>query len=85
METGTVKWFDDQKGYGFIKQEFGEDVFVHHSNLNQEGYASLNEGDEVEFEIEETEKGLSAMDVNVTDEAEQDQGTATVPSDDDLY
>ncbi len=63
MPTGTVKWFDDAKGFGFIEQEFGDDVFVHYSEIEAEGYKSLDEDQEVEFELEETEKGLAATDV----------------------
>ncbi len=66
MEQGTVKWFDDAKGYGFIEQDVGEDVFVHYSEIQQEGYKTLDEGQEVEFELEETEKGLAAKNVEVT-------------------
>jgi CspA family cold shock protein len=63
VPTGTVKWFDDAKGFGFIDQEFGEDVFVHYSEIQVEGYKSLDEDQEVEFELEETDKGLSAVNV----------------------
>lgn len=65
MEQGKVKWFDDQKGYGFIEQEFGDDLFVHYSDIQQEGYKTLSEDQVVEFEIEETEKGLAAKNVSV--------------------
>ena len=54
MPSGTVKWFDDAKGYGFIEQENGEDVFVHYTAITGEGYRSLAEGAEVEFEIEDS-------------------------------
>lgn len=64
MNKGTVKWFNNQKGYGFISDENGKDVFVHYSGLNMEGYKSLEEGQEVEFEIFDGEKGPQA--VNVT-------------------
>ena len=63
MANGTVKWFNEQKGYGFIKQENGPDVFVHHSGING-GFKSLNENDRVTFEIEQEKKGPAA--VNVT-------------------
>ena len=64
MAEGIVKWFNDQKGYGFIEQEGGSDVFVHHSGINAQGFKSLNEGDRVTFDIEEGRKGPTA--VNVT-------------------
>jgi CspA family cold shock protein len=60
---GTVKWFSDAKGYGFISQADGPDVFVHHSNIAGEGYRTLEEGQEVEFEIVEGTKGPQAQDV----------------------
>ena len=65
MANGTVKWFNNRKGFGFIGQEDGPDVFVHHSAINAEGFRSLNEGDQVTFEIEQGEKGPSAVNVTV--------------------
>jgi CspA family cold shock protein len=64
MAEGIVKWFNDQKGYGFIEQEGGRDVFVHHSGINASGFKSLAEGQRVSFEIEQGPKGPAA--VNVT-------------------
>ncbi|MFH0813943.1 MAG: cold-shock protein [Pseudomonadota bacterium] len=65
MANGTVKWFNDRKGYGFIEQEDGPDVFVHHSGITGSGFKSLNEGDRVTFDIEEGEKGPNAVNVRV--------------------
>ncbi|MFQ5648463.1 MAG: cold-shock protein [bacterium] len=63
MAKGRVKWFNDHKGYGFIEQESGEDVFVHFSVIEMEGYKTLQEGAEVEFECVSGEKGLQATKV----------------------
>ena len=60
MATGQVKWFNDAKGYGFITQEGGEDVFVHYSAIQSQGFKSLAEGDKVEFEVTRGPKGLQA-------------------------
>jgi CspA family cold shock protein len=62
-EVGTVKWFSNRKGYGFIARESGEDVFVHFSAIETEGYKSLNEGDRVEFSVVNSGKGLAAAQV----------------------
>lgn len=63
MEKGTVKWFNGEKGYGFIQRSSGEDVFVHYSAINSAGYRTLNEGDTVEFDVEKGPKGLQAVNV----------------------
>jgi CspA family cold shock protein len=63
VATGTVKWFNAEKGYGFISQEGGADVFVHHSAIQMNGYRTLEEGQQVEFEIQEGQKGLQAANV----------------------
>ncbi|MDA3788629.1 MAG: cold-shock protein [Desulfobacula sp.] len=65
MANGIVKWFNDSKGYGFIEQENGPDVFVHHSGILGDGFKSLNEGDKVTFEVEDGQKGLAAVNVSV--------------------
>lgn len=64
MANGTVKWFSERKGYGFIEQEDGPDVFVHFSGIKSDGFRTLNEGDHVTFDIEQGQKGPAA--VNVT-------------------
>jgi len=63
MAKGKVKWFNDAKGFGFIEQEGGEDVFVHFSSITMDGFKTLVEGQEVEFEIQSGEKGLHASNV----------------------
>jgi len=63
MLKGTVKWFNESKGFGFIEQEEGRDVFVHYSAINGSGFKTLNEGDKVEFEIVDGPKGPAAADV----------------------
>lgn len=65
MVQGTVKWFNDQKGYGFIKREDGSDVFVHHTGINGTGFKTLREGDKVAFDIEQGRKGPAAVNVTV--------------------
>jgi CspA family cold shock protein len=63
MPKGTVKWFNDSKGYGFIQQSSGDDVFVHFSAITGDGFRTLTEGEEVEFELRQTDKGPQAADV----------------------
>ena len=65
MVEGTIKWFNSKKGFGFIEQEDGPDVFVHFSGINGSGFKTLNEGDRVTFTVEQGPKGPSAVDVNV--------------------
>jgi CspA family cold shock protein len=65
MANGTVKWFNVRKGYGFIEQEDGPDVFVHHTGIDGTGFKSVNEGDRVTFDIEESPKGPCAVNVTV--------------------
>ncbi len=70
MATGKVKWFNGEKGFGFIEQDDGgKDVFVHFSAIQGDGFRNLNEGDEVEFRVEEGQKGLQAANVTVTKSA----------------
>lgn len=63
MPTGVVKWFSNRKGYGFIEQQEGDDIFVHHSAINMSGFRTLTEGDRVSFEIEVGERGPAAKNV----------------------
>ena len=65
MAEGIVKWFNDSKGFGFIEQEDGPDVFVHHTGINGNGFKSLREGESVTFDVEEGRKGPSAVNVTV--------------------
>jgi CspA family cold shock protein len=74
-EIGTVKWFNNDKGYGFIKRETGEDVFVHHSAIQASGYRTLNEGERVEFDVKQGPKGLQAESVHRVESGEQHQAS----------
>ena len=67
--NGLVKWFNNEKGFGFIEYKEGEDVFVHYSQIRKDGYKTLNDGDFVSFNLIETEKGLQALDVYVIKQA----------------
>jgi CspA family cold shock protein len=62
-EQGTVKWFNNEKGYGFVSRDSGDDIFVHQSAIQAEGFRSLNEGDKIEFEVAHGPKGLRAQNV----------------------
>jgi len=66
--TGTVKWFSQEKGYGFISQDGGPDIFVHHSGIEGRGFKTLNEGERVEFDVVEEPKGLKAQNVTRLEE-----------------
>ena len=69
MPEGTVKWFDVRKGYGFITSEEGQDVFVHYSAIQVDGYKTLNDGEKVKFEVEEGQRGMIAKNVVRSDSA----------------
>ena len=64
MAEGTVKWFSEKKGYGFIEQEDGQDLFVHYSSIEMAGFKTLSEGQKVSFDVEESDRGLVAKNVN---------------------
>jgi len=64
LKNGIVKWFSDQKGFGFIEKEEGGDVFVHHSSINMNGFRTLAQGDRVAFEVQENDRGPAAMNVS---------------------
>ena len=64
MANGTVKWFSNKKGYGFIEREDGQDLFVHYTSINTSGFKTLTEGDQVSFDIEESDRGPVAKNVN---------------------
>jgi len=66
MVKGVVKWFNEKKGYGFLSQEDGDDVFVHYSSIQGDGFKTLKEGDAVEFEVQEGPKGPQAVNVTMT-------------------
>lgn len=74
-EIGIVKWFNNDKGYGFIKRETGEDVFVHHTAIQQSGYRTLNEGEKVEFEVKQGPKGLQAENVRRVETSQEEQAS----------
>lgn len=84
MATGRVKWFDSKKGFGFIEAtELEKDVFVHHSGIAGDGYHHLKEGDQVEFELEETEKGPQAVNVRLTEAAAPEDPAPEAPAQED--
>jgi CspA family cold shock protein len=74
-EIGVVKWFNNDKGYGFIKRSSGEDVFVHHTAIQSSGYRTLNEGEKVEFDVKTGPKGLQAENVRRVEGGEQQRAS----------
>jgi len=72
-EVGVVKWFNNDKGYGFIKRNSGEDVFVHHTAIQSSGYRTLNEGEKVEFDVKQGPKGLQAENVRRVEAGSEQQ------------
>lgn len=71
MASGKVKWFDNKKGYGFILNEIGQDVFVHHTSINGNGFKTLNEGETVDYELVDSDKGPKAQNVQRTPDSPQ--------------
>ena len=74
-ELGVVKWFNNDKGYGFIKRNSGEDVFVHHTAIQSQGHRTLNEGEKVEFDVKQGPKGLQAENVRRVEGGEQQRAS----------
>ena len=84
MASGQVKWFDSKKGFGFIEAaELEKDVFVHHSGIAGDGYRHLKEGDQVEFDVEETDKGPQAVNVRVAEDPAQEDPAQQDPAHED--
>ncbi len=84
MASGRVKWFDSKKGFGFIEAaELEKDVFVHHSGIAGDGYRHLKEGDQVDFDIEETDKGPQAVNVRLTEDPAQEEPAQEDPAQSD--
>ena len=75
-ETGTVKWFNNDKGFGFIKRSTGEDVFVHHTSIQASGYRTLNEGERVEFDVKQGPKGLQAENVRRAEGGQREEAVS---------
>ena len=77
IKLGKIKWFNNEKGYGFIEGENGEDIFVHYSAIKQDGYKTLSEGQIVEYELLETEKGLQAINVREVSNVKETSNVTT--------